>query len=470
MAAGIGHHDALMPSPQKPAATGAPPDDALDFAPGILAIQENPPAKMPRTVLYSVTALFCILLLWALVGKLDVVASAEGRLVPQTYVKIVQPAEAGIVQEILVREGQAVEAGQVLMRMDAKIADADARSLGNEFALKRLQLRRIDAELAGMPMRAVADDAPDLFAQVASQYTAHRQVYQDARDQEQAILGKARHDLRAAEELARKLRETVPTYRKSASAFEALGREGFYSPLAVEEKQRDRIEKEQDQRAQEAAVAGLESAIVASAKKLAQIASGYRSELQNERIETESQFRRLREELEKSGHKSELLALRAPQRGVIKDLATHTPGTVVSPGTVLMSLVPQEDPLQAEVLVRNEDMGFVRVDQRVRIKLAAYPFQKYGMIDGTVVHVGPDAADMSGSAVKSAGEAPDPASGLRYKALIRLDTQHLAADGERLRLSSGMQVIAEIHQGRRTVIEYLLSPVRKAWQEAARER
>jgi HlyD family secretion protein len=454
----------------KPAVMESAPGDVLDFAPGLLAIQEHPPARMPSVVLYSVLALFTIMLSWALLGKLDVVASAEGRLVPQTYVKIVQPAEAGIVQEILVHEGQTVEAGQVLMRMDAKLADADARTLAGEFALKRLQLRRIDAELAGAPMRATADDALDLFARVASQYAAHRQVYQDTRDQEQALLDKTRHELRAAQETAQKLRETVPSYRNSASAFEALGRDGFYSPLAVEEKQRDRIEKEQDQRAQEAAVASLASAIVASEKKLAQIASGYRSELYNERIETESQFRRLHDDLEKTEHKSGLLALRAPQRGVVKDLATHTPGTVVSPGTVLMSLVPQDDPLQAEVLVRNEDMGFVRVDQRVRIKLAAYPFQKYGMINGTVVHVGPDAADVSGGSARSAGETPDPASGLRYKALIRLDTQHLEADGRRLRLSPGMQAVAEIHQGRRTVIEYLLSPVQKAWQEAARER
>lgn len=444
--------------------------DALDFAPGLLAIQESPPAKLPRTVLYCVVALFAILLAWASFGKLDIVAVAEGRLVPQTYVKIVQPAEAGIVQEILVREGQSVEAGQILMRMDAKLTEADARTLRNEYELKRLQLRRIDAELAGLPMRTEASDAPELYAQVASQYAAHRQAYLDAVAQERATLAKTRHDLQAAEELARKLRETVPTYRKSAAAFEKLGKEGFLSPLAVEEKQRDRIEKEQDLRAQEATVASLKSTLAASEKKLAQITSNYRADLQNERVETESQFRRLRDELEKVEHKAALLSLRAPQRGVIKDLATHTVGTVVSPGSVLMTLVPHDEPLQAEVYVKNEDVGFVHRDQRVKLKLSAYPFQKYGMIDGTVIHVGPDAADQPGSPSKAGGETSDAATGLRYKALVRLDAQHLETDGNRLRLSPGMQVIAEIHQGQRTVMEYLLSPVQKAWQEAGRER
>jgi HlyD family secretion protein len=444
--------------------------DALDFAPGLLSIQESPPAKLPRTVLYCVAALFGILLLWAILGKLDIVASAEGRLVPQTYVKIVQPAEAGIVQEILVREGQSVEAGQILMRMDAKLTEADARTIRNEYELKRLQLRRIDAELAGLPMRTEAADSPEIYAQVASQYAAHRQAYQDAVAQEQATLAKTRHDLLASEELARKLRETVPTYRKSAAAFEKLGKDGFYSTLAVEEKQRDRIEKEQDLRAQEATVASLKSTIAASEKKLAQITSNYRSELQNERVETESQFRKLRDEREKIEHKADLLALRAPQRGVIKDLATHTVGTVVSPGSVLMSLVPHEEPLQAEVYVKNEDVGFVHRDQRVKLKLSAYPFQKYGMIDGTVVHVGPDAADQPNASSKTTGDSSDAVAGLRYKALVRLDDQHLNTDGNSLRLSPGMQVVAEIHQGQRTVMEYLLSPVQKAWQEAGRER
>lgn len=444
--------------------------DALDFAPGLLAIQESPPPRLPRTVLYCVVALFAILLAWATFGKLDIVAVAEGRLVPQTYVKIVQPAEGGIVQEILVREGQAVQAGETLMRMDAKLTEADARTIRNEHELKRLQLRRIDAELAGLPMRAEAGDSPEIYAQVANQYAAHRQAYLDALAQEQALLTKTRHDLQAAEELARKLTETLPTWRKSAAAFEKLGKEGFYSALAVEEKQRERIEKEQDLRAQEATVASLEATIAASEKKLARITSNYRAELQNERIEAESQFRKLREELEKIEHKAGLLLLRAPQRGVIKDLATHTVGTVVSPGTVLMTLVPHDEALQAEVYVKNEDVGFVHRDQRVKLKLSAYPFQKYGMIDGTVVHVGPDAADQPVASEKPGGDHSEGTPGLRYKALVRLDAQHLETDGNRLRLSPGMQVIAEIHQGRRTVMEYLLSPVQKAWQEAGRER
>jgi hemolysin D len=454
----------------KPAASKPLSQDQLDFAPGLLSIQESPPAKLPRVVLYCVSLLFGILLIWATVAKLDVVASAEGRLIPETYVKIVQPTEAGIVQEILIREGQSVEAGQVLMRMDAKLMDADARTINGEFDLKRLVLRRIDAEMIGQQMRPQADDPPALFAQVAQQQATRHQAYTDALSQEQSILSKTKHDLQAASEVLNKLRETVPTYKRSAVAFEKLGEDGFYSRLAVEEKQRDHIEKEQDLKAQESTVASLKSSVVASERKLAQITSSYRSDLQNERVDTESQYRKLTEERGKIEHKSNLLVLKAPQKGIIKDLATHTVGTVVAPGSVLMSLVPVGEPLQAEILIKNEDVAFVHEKQRVKIKLASYPFQKYGMVDGTVSHLGPDAADPSSAAAKTGAEAADPSGGLRYKALVRLDVQHLQTDGQRMRLSPGMQVTVEIQQGQRTVMEYLLSPVQKAWQEAARER
>lgn len=436
-------------------------DDA-EFLPTLLAIQENPPPKLPRFILLSVAALFVILLLWACFGKLDVVASAEGRLVPQTWVKIVQPADAGIIVDILVHEGQQVSAGEVLMRMDAGIVDADARAIAGELEIRRLQLARIDAELRGQPLVMAAGDPPELFSQVSRQYQAHRQAYTDALAQEIANFDKTRHDLQAAQEVLTKLRKVLPSYQRSATAYQKLGHDGFFSSLAVEEKQRDQLEKEQDLRAQQATVESLLAMLQVSEKKLAQIQSGYQSELRNERAETDSALKKLHEEQEKIRHKSGLLALRAPQAGIVKDLATHTTGTVVAPGTILMSLVPQSEPLQAEVLVKNEDIGFVHVGQQVQIKLAAYPFQKYGLIAGAIEHIGPDTTEKAGSA-----DVPAIAG---YRALVRLERQQLEVDNAILSLTAGMQIMVDIHQGRRTVMAYLLSPVQKAWQEAARER
>jgi HlyD family secretion protein len=177
----------------------------------------------------------------------------------------------------------------------------------------------------------------------------------------------------------------------------------------------------------------------------------------------------------KQAHRTKLLELRAPQGGVVKDLATHTIGTVVSAGTVVLSLVPEREAMMAEVTVRNEDVGFVHPNQPVEVKLAAYPFQKYGMLHGEVVRVSPDASETDTRATErlAVRSSSDPASSAPvrgYRALIQLDSQTLKRGDLQLRLIAGMQVIAEIKEGRRSVLEYLLSPVQKTVQESGRER
>ncbi len=138
----------------------APPPLTLRIASALFEIETTDPATGSRVVLKAVCALFGVLLLWALIAKLDITAVAEGRLVPQTYVKIVQPAESGIVREIRVKEGDQVEQGQVLVRLDPTVTTADGTALQRELALQRLQLRRIEAELSGGPLVKEADDDP----------------------------------------------------------------------------------------------------------------------------------------------------------------------------------------------------------------------------------------------------------------------------------------------------------------------
>jgi hemolysin D len=181
---------------------------------------------------------------------------------------------------------------------------------------------------------------------------------------------------------------------------------------------------------------------------------------------------RARGELAKQAHRHELLELRAPQDGVVKDLATHTPGTVVAPGTILMTIVPRDERLRAEVWVANDDIGFVRAAQPARLKLAAFQFQKFGMLDGEVVQVSADASESPNPNTRSGSLAgrERAVAPLAFRALVELKSQVLESDGRRYTLAPGMQVIAEIHLGERTVLDYLLSPVQKAFQEAGRER
>ena len=288
--------------------------------------------------------------------------------------------------------------------------------------------------------------------------------------EERSRLVKAKYDLSSAEQVKVKLTEVLPHYRNQDNAFEKLARDGYAGTLMASDKRRERIEKEQELKTQEFLIESTRASIQQSEKKLAQIDSDYRRQLYAERNEIQGTADKLSQEIAKQTHKQELLELKASQAAIVKDLATHTAGTVVQPGTVLLTLVPKEEMLRAEVWVSNEDIGFVRKGQVVKLKLAAFPFQKYGMVEGTVEHVSADSADSNTSNSPAQTDKTAKTQPLVYKALVALKAMRLEMDGERFPLGAGMQASAEILLGRRTVMEYLLSPVRKAFHEAGRER
>jgi hemolysin D len=448
--------------------------EALEFAPGLLAIQESPPAPLPRAVMYTVLVLTALLLVWAVVGRLDIVASAEGRLIPRTYIKIVQPADAGIVQEILVREGETVRAGQVLLRMDRKEAQSDSESLATELALKSLQMRRAAAELDAKALRALPADPADLFQQVQAQFLEHRRAYDNNIGQSREALRRAEEEYQSGLSTLEKLRKLNPSLQEQAQSYEDLGKDGYAAQVLVAEKQRLYLENDQDLHSQQSKVASLQAEVAEARDQVLQITSKYRSDLQNERVQAEGEYRKLQQDSIKQAHKAELLELRAPQAGIVKDLSTHTAGTVVSAGTVILSIVPEQEPLVAEINIRNEDVGFVHADQPVQVKLAAYPFQKYGMLHGQVIQVWPDSTDgdARGQSHENSGSNLQAEEGHArgYRAWVHLDAQSLERGGADFKLIAGMQVVAEIDEGRRTLLEYLLSPVQKTLQESARER
>jgi hemolysin D len=453
-----------------PMTTEAPALEAVDFSPAILRLQRRPPSPLPRVVLYLLAALLGGLLVWSLIGKLDIIAVAQGRLVPTSYVKVVQPVDAGIIKDILVREGDHVRKDQVLVRMDASVSQVESRQAQNQLQIAALQLRRIDAELNDKEPLLQGGDDPEVSKQMLGQYRARRQARADAIASERAVLAKAEQDLGVAQEQEAKLSKMLPIYEDQERSWRQLVEEGFAGRLQAEERKRQRIEAEQELKAQLHTIQGLRATIEQSHKRLAQLQSTYRQQLYSERVEIETNYQRLRQEWEKQMLRSELLELKAPQDGIIKDLATHTEGAVLQPGTVLMTIVPDSEPLRAEVWVDNRDRGFVREGQAVKVKVAPFPFQKYGMIDGIVKTVSADAADAPQRG--QAGEANNNAqtAAYQFRGLIELNAQFLESEGARLKLMPGMQVDAEIQLGQRSVMEYMLSPVRKAFHEAGRER
>ncbi|MFY7916127.1 MAG: HlyD family type I secretion periplasmic adaptor subunit [Rubrivivax sp.] len=442
--------------------------DHLAFRPPLIRLQHSAPHPQGRRVLWLLMALLAFLVVWALAGRLDIVAVADGKLVPASYLKIVQSAEGGIVKEILVREGEHVRAGQILMRMDALISNADLDAISTELTRKELALARIDAELTGKPFQPSTQVPAALIRETAAQYRVNRDALAATLAEERSRLAKAEQELAAARQQKERLEAVLPHYREQDQAFERLVREGFAGALMGSDKRRERLEKEQEAATQGHLVASARASIDQSRKKLQQIEADYLRQLHAERHEVQAQIDKLANEQEKHRHRRALLDLKAPQDGVIKDLATHTTGTVVQPGTVLASLIPSDEGLRAEVWVSNEDIGFVRTGQAVKLKFAAYAFQKYGMGHGLIEHVSADAQseeEVRDKGISVAGQHP-----LRYKARVRLSAHALEQGGARYPLSSGMHVTAEIRLGDRTVADYLLSPVQKAWHEAGRER
>jgi HlyD family secretion protein len=441
-----------------------------DFLPGPLRLMEKPPSPLGRRLLYLLLALLVLGSLWLVFGRLDIVAVADGRLTPKTSLKIVQPTDAGTVIEIPVHEGETVLPGQILLRLDPATQEADARSLQNELALRVLQLRRIDAELVDRPLLSHTGDSIEGYEHALNQFRANRKAHVDALAQEESAVTRTTQDLSAALAIEEKLERTVPIYRTSAERYRTLQSEGFVSELFALERQRDRIEKEHDLAAQRHTVAGLRAALAQAKHRLSQVASAYRQQLHAERAQAVGQRGRIEEDLAKALHRALAVELRAPQAGVVKDVATHTVGTVVSPGTVLLTLVPVGEPLEVDVLVHQADAGFVRIGQSAKVKLASYPFQKYGLLDGTVVHVSADATDPAAPRRESGEDGSAAAAAAGFRARIELAAQSLAFDTSALPLASGMQAVAEIRLGDRTLLEYLLAPLQTAWHEAARER
>jgi HlyD family secretion protein len=442
--------------------------EVMAFSPAMLALQSAAPSPMPRTVLWTLAVLVACTIGWATFGKLDVVSVAEGKLVPHSYLQVSQPADGGIVRDILVREGQLVEAGQVLARLDPQFSESDSRQIQNDLQQRQLQLARIEAELTSGELRIDAKDyPPDHLAQTRAQLQANRRAYLDTLETQRSVRVRAEQDLRSAMALEARLRRTAPIYEAQEKGWKTLADEGFAGELMALDHERLRIENEQELKAQTHTVSALKASIQEANQRIAQITSGYRQQLEAESTEAGAELRRLEETWQKQARRHELLEVRAPGAGIVKDLATHTIGAVVQPGTVLFTIVPSGEALRAEIWVSNADIGFVHEDQPVRVKVAAFPFQKYGMVDGHVRHVSADASDTPAATGDSQGEQTGQS---RYRALVELNNQSIERDGYVHSLTPGMQVSAEINLGDRTVLEYILSPVRKAFHEAGRER
>jgi HlyD family secretion protein len=440
---------------------------AADFSPRILNVVEQPPSPLPRVMLRLVGLLLIGLMVWAAIGELDIVARAEGKLIPQTRLKVVQPFEGGRIEKILVHEGQPVLAGQSLMIMDTHLSGADTQKLKTELASARLQMRRIEAELSTSNLKHQPGDDLEQFDTVFAQYQSHKKLYQTTLAEQEAVLEQIQRELDTENVVRNKLEDILPILQETEATYQKLGQDGYAAKLLVLEKQQARIEVENDLKAQGYVIKSLTARLREIQEKIRSIKSAYHQQLYDEKVSLSKNLAQLEQDYEKQQYRNTLMELKAPQDGVVMDLVTHTEGTVIPSGSVVMRLVPLNEPLNAEVFVTNKDVGFVIPGQTARIKLTSYQFQKYGMVDAHVERVSADATEKPEAS--GALQTHQPQS-LTYRTLLKLDKQQLERGGQTFGLRPGMHVTAEIKLGKRTVLEYLLSPIQKTLAEAGTER
>lgn len=430
--------------------------DETAFLPAALSLQETPAHPAPRRVAWAVCALFVIALVWSIVGQIDIVAVAQGRIVVSDNTKTLQPLEASVVKRVLVKDGDAVQAGQVLVELDATNASADGASVQEQLNAMVSEERRTTALLAALRL-----DRPPVLKDGNPRDAAQLQAeWQDIT----AKLAKldAEHVRRQAEfatvrETIAKLEATLPIVRQREADFKSLSDQGFMGAHAGQDRMRERIEQERDLATQKARMTEALATLSESENTRRSYVAETQRSLSDRQAQAGSKREQLTQERSKAEQRTRLTQLTAPVSGTVQQVAVHTNGGVVTPAQVLMVIVPKDAHVTAEVVIDNKDIGFVNAGQAAAIKLETFPFTRYGTVEAQVSSVTADAVN-------------DEKRGAIFPATLSLSQNSIAVDGKRIRLSPGMNVTAEIKTGKRRVIEYLLSPVQTAVSQSLGER
>ncbi|MDP9651436.1 HlyD family type I secretion periplasmic adaptor subunit [Paraburkholderia caledonica] len=434
----------------------------LAFLPANLELADTPVHPAPHWTMRVTVALAAAIVLIVLIGRLDIVAVAKGKLLPDARVKIVQPAITGVVRRILVSDGQRVAAGQLLVELDASQAAADsdkARSAKINAALTSARSRALLAAqrdghrpVLGMVDGASAQEQEEAQSFADGQY----REYQDKLASARAEQTKRQAELETTREEIGKLRSTAPLARQQANDFGSLVKDKYVARQDYLAKEQTAIEQEHELAAQQSHAHELIAAIAEQRAEVESATSAFRREQLDTLDKATQQLSQNRDDEAKAQTREHLLSLYAPVTGTVQQLAVHTVGGVVTTAQALMEVVP-DDALEVEVNVENKDVGFVEVGQQAIVKIEAFPYSRFGYLTGKVVSVSNDATQ-------------DKKLGLVFVSRIRLPSDRMQINGKSVRLTPGMEVTAEIKTGKRSVAHYFLDPLIETSQESMRER
>ena len=467
---------AVVPPPARAVRSAEP-----EFLPADLEIIETPPSPIGRLGAYCLVAVFALAIVWAWLGRVDIVAVSKGKIIPTGHTKVVQPFEIGVVRAILVRDGQKVKGGDVLIELDPTMNQADLGHQQSDLMAAKIDIARLTAVLAsesdpdarfvppeGASPEQVRMGEKFLIGQV-SQYRSKLAALAGDEAQKQA-------ELESQKVSIDKIQSLLPIMEERTQMRKTLFDHQTGSKIAYLENLQELLSNQKDLELQTSRLKEADAAVVASKAKLEETRADFHRQVLSDLGEAIRKANGLTQDVAKSEQRTKYQALTAPIDGTVQQLAVHSVGGVVTPAETLLTIVPADSRLEIEAMVDNQDIGFVHAGQDAEIKVDTFNFTRYGLLHGKVVTLSqdaipPDSAGKSDLLKQSAGDrggagASEPA----YEARVSFDQTKMQIDDKLLDLSPGMAVTVEIKTGKRRIIDYLLSPILRGRQESLRER
>lgn len=433
-------------------------DDAVYMQSLAAAVVHRSPRYLIMVVLFI--ALFVsVALLWMSWAEIDVVMRGSGKVTPASQVQLVQSLEGGIVSEILVSEGEAVEAGQPLVKM----SDIAFSSSVEENRLLYLELlarsSRLDAEASAQEFKAIAEVtrvAPELTRAEESLYNTNKQQLEDSLRILDEQISQSQTALKEAQSKQRQVTKTLKLLQKEIKIKEPLKQRGIISEVEFLQLQQREAEMEGELESVGLSIPRFESVIDEAHFKKQKELLDFRNKAKKELNEVSAEISRLKGAQTALEDRVIRTTLRSPVKGIVQRLYANTIGGVVSPGNPVLEIVPQEDNLLIELNVKPADIASIHVGDLARLKFSAYDFAIHGSLEGHVSFVSADTITND--------------EGISFY-LVRVKPKHsyLGHESKQLPIKVGMTVDADIVTDKKTILQYLTNPVQRGLDKALRE-
>lgn len=400
-------------------------------------------------------------LVWASQAEIDEVTRANGRIVPASEVQVAQNLEGGIVAEILVSAGQTVEAGQVLLRIDDTSADASLQELQETYYGLAAAIARLTAEVEGKPLDFPAELAaarPDLVEQERQLYQARQEELASAVEALLQQAGQKRGELAELEAQLASLEKQYALALEQYKLVKPLEKSGAVSKVEVLELERSLAEMEGEMARIQAALPRAQAAIAEAESRILEKRAAFRALARADLNDRSVKLAALAEQMRGRADRKTRTEVRAPVKGVVKEVMVSSIGAVVQPGDSLVEIVPLDDRLLVEARIRPADVAFVHVGQPARVRLTAYDYAIYGALEGTVEWISADTF------------IDDEGNSFYHARVTTAETSLRGRAGEALPILPGMVAEVDILTARRTVLAYLLKPILRAREIAFSER